>query len=326
MLRRRHLLAGGLVVTALPQALRAAPGVQRDSRVLMGTRVDITLDEPDPGRRLAALGAAWAEMQRLEALLSRYRAGNPVAALAHAAGGAPLAVPPELHAVLSAAQAMARRSDGAFDVTVGALDGWDFDPGHPRAPSRADVARALTLVGHDDLHLAPGTAQLRKRGMKLDLGGIAKLPILAAGLATLQAHGVRHAMLNGGGDVLVAGQLQGRPWRIGVRDARAPARLAGTLALTEGFVASSGDYERCFELNGQRYHHILNPRTGQPTAGPHGVALVGRDLAALNGLGAALMVTGSRHGRSLMVPGVDALVFERDAAPWATPGMQRQLG
>ena len=163
--------------------------------------------------------------------------------------------------------------------------------------------------------------------MRIDLGGIAKLPILQAGLRVLKDHGIRNAMLNGGGDVLVSGQLQGRDWRVGLRDPRAPERILGTVNLSEGFVAASGDYERFFIRDGQRFHHILDPHTGQPTSGPHGVALIARTLEDINGLGAAIMVAGAEAGRTMLKPlkSVDALIVEPDQGLWLSPGMAQRL-
>jgi len=331
MLSRRAFGAAlPLLATALYlRPALADPQVQRASRPLMGTQLDITVQAADAEQRRLALQAAFAEMERLAGMMSRYRAASLVAALQRAAGQDEVAVPDEMFAVLQMAKAMARRSGGAFDPTIGALAEWNFDPARPAMPTPAQLARELPLVDHRDLLLDERamTARLRRPGMRLDLGGIAKLPILAAGMQTLRRHGIEHAMLNGGGDVLVRGQLQGRDWRIGLRDPRAPAQLLGTLALSEGWVAASGDYERCFERAGRRYHHILDPQSGQPSQGPHGVVLVARRLEAINGLGAAIMVAGAEAGRRWLAqsPEVDALIAERDGRLWQSPGMTARL-
>ena len=143
----------------------------------------------------------------------------------------------------------------------------------------------------------------------------------------LQKHGVQNAMINGGGDVLVHGQLNGRPWRVGLRDPRQPERLLGVVALNRGFVAASGDYERYFMHQGKRLHHILDPRTGYPSQGPHGVALVSEQLDAINGLGAAIMVAGAAAGRARLqqARGVDALIVDADHSLWLSPGMAQRL-
>nr|WP_316638497.1 FAD:protein FMN transferase [uncultured Roseateles sp.] len=334
--RRRWLAALPLLVTGLylnPGLARGeAAGVHQASRPLMGTRLDITVQCTDALAAGRAMDAAFAEMARLAGLMSRYpdsRGTSAVHALHEAAGRRPLPMAPEMMQVLNMAKAMSQRSAGAFDITVGVFDAWSFDPDQERIPSAAEIAREIPLVNHRDLIVDDklASAYLRRSGMRIDLGGIAKLPILRAGLSVLQGHGLRSAMLNGGGDVLVSGQLQGRDWRVGVRDPRDPSRLLGVVGLSEGFVAASGDYERCFVRHGRRYHHILDPKTGQPTQGPHGVTLVSPSLEAINGLGAAIMVAGARSGRELLAPlaGVDALIVESDRRLWLSPGMARRL-
>ncbi|MDT4874611.1 FAD:protein FMN transferase [compost metagenome] len=113
---------------------------------------------------------------------------------------------------------------------------------------------------------------------------------------------------------------------MGVRDPRAPARLLGVLAVSDAVVASSGDYERCFVANGRRYHHLLDPATGMPAAGPHGVTLVASQAAAVNGLGAALMVAGESAAAGLLggTTGLDALIVG-NGKPWTTVGMRHRL-
>lgn len=339
--RRRFALAlpllgampGVALSGAQPWAEAPAAGPQRASRTLMGTRVDIVADggaRADAGRLRVAIERAFAEMERLEALLSRYRPDSAVRRIGAAAGRHPVAVPPEVLSVLHSAQRLHRESGGAFDATVGALGGWHFEPAREAVPAPAEIAQALRLVGAQGLRIDEhaGTAYLERPGMALDLGGIAKLPILEAGLRTLAREGVGNALVNGGGDVLVAGQLQGRPWRVGVRDPRAPERLLGALDVSDGgVVASSGDYERGFVRAGRRLHHVLDPHTGWPTTGVHGVALLARSVEAVNGWGAALMVQGpgaapawcARH------PGVEAMVAGTDGTLWRSPGMAAAL-
>lgn len=328
--RRRLLVGLPLLATALfLKPALADPRVRQASRSLMGTRVDITVQAGSGDIPEAAMAAAFTEMARLSDLMSRYRVSSAVSALHLAAGLQPVAMAPEMMQVLKMASHMSERSQGAFDITVGAFHGWNFDPAQTTIPDAAEIARELPLVNYRDLILdeKSANAYLRRRGMRVDLGGIAKLPILQAGMQVLKRHGIADAMINGGGDVLVSGQLQGRDWRVGLRDPHAPERIVGVLDLNEGFVAASGDYERCFVRNGRRYHHILDPKSGQPSLGPHGVTLVSRKLEDINGLGAAIMVAGAETGRHLLEPlkGVDALIVESDQRLWLSPGMARRL-
>ena len=330
--RRRLVMALPLLggVAWSPNAgARGAP--QRASRALMGTQVDIVADGGDAPTLNAAIERAFAEMQRLAALMTRYQPDSAVSQINRAAGIHPVAVPPEVMAVLLAARRVSDDSGGAFDPTVGALKAWNFaDGAQHTVPSRRLIERQRQLVDAQGLVCDPraGTAFLQRRQMAIDLGGIAKLPILEAGLRTLQEHGVSNALVNGGGDVLATGLLQGRPWRVGLRDPEAPQRLLGVVPLTGGaVVASSGDYERFFWHQGRREHHILDPRTGWPTRQVHGVSLLARSAAEVNGLGAALMVQGLERGQDLLAgrPGVEALIVTAAHSTWRTAGMEKAL-
>ena len=316
--------AGATAVTGPAPALRT-------SHTLMGTRVDIAVTGLDADTLRHATQRAVAEMQRLEALMSRYQPASVVGRINAAAGIAPVAVPPEVMAVLRSAQQLAATSGGAFDVTVGALKSWNFGVGEKMAPSASELARQLAFVGARGLVLdaQAGTAFLARQGMALDLGGIAKLPILDAGMRVLRSAGIQNAMVNGGGDVLTHGLWQGRPWRVGLRDPRAPERLLGVVEAPAGpsVVASSGDYERYFFQDGQRLHHVLNPRTGRPTTGVHGVSLVARDVAAVNGLGAAMMVQGLAAGKTMAMrtPDLAVLMAGHDGTVWQSAPMAALL-
>lgn len=325
----------GLLPIAAALLALAAVGLARAARVdearpLMGTVVEISAEAGDETALRAAVAAAFGEMERLIVIMNHYDPASVVTAINEAAGGRAVPAPPELMAVLTMAQRLSERTNGAFDITVGSLRGWRFRPGEVRLPSRPEIARQLGLVDYRKLELDPrsGTAFLARAGMRIDLGGIAKLYIVHAGLRALERGGVTRAMVNGGGgDLEVIAPAGSRPWRVGVRDPRAPDRLLGVLELTRGFVASSGDYERFFLKDGKRYHHILDPRTGFPSEGPQGVTLTGADLDAVNGLSVAIMVLGKEYGIRLIraAPGLEGLIIDRDGTTWMSPGFRARL-
>jgi FAD:protein FMN transferase len=331
--RRRFAIATamGACLAGWPIAgqSRAKPVRRRESRPLMGTQVDIAAVADDPVRLHTAQAAAFDRMSRLVSMMSHYEATSRVAAINLAAGLQPIPIEQDLMQVLAMAQRVSERSGGAFDVTIGSVGRWHFDPQHPQMPSPGHIAAHLSVVGWRNLVLDDrgGTAYLTRRGARIDLGGIAKLPILQAGLDTLRQHGITDALINGGGDVVAMTAPASRPWRVGIRDPRQPDRLLAALDVRDGFVASSGDYERFFVRNGKRYHHVLDPKTGYPTQGPHGVTLVGRDLASVNGLGAAAMVLAESAGRDLIrsTPDVDALIAGSDGSLWSTPQLRQRL-
>lgn len=325
LVRSIPLLACGLVI---PPVL-AKTDIYQASRILMGTQLELTLQNADSQLMTFAANAAFLEMTRLADMMSRYRSDSMLNAINLAAGLQPVNISSELMQVLKMAKALAVASQGAFDSTVGTLKNWNFDAAHPSIATPQQIAEQLPLIGSHALVLDErrSTAYLTKRGMRLDLGGIAKLPILQAGMKKLLELGVSNAMLNGGGDVLVQGQLNNRNWRIGLRDPRQPEKLLGTISLNKGFVASSGDYERFLIQDGKRLHHILDPKTGYPTQGPRGVTLVSESLEKINGLGTAIMVNGAQAGRTKIrqLLGVDAFIVDRDNQLWTSQGMARRL-
>jgi thiamine biosynthesis lipoprotein len=262
----------------------------RDARPLMGTAVEIIAEGADERSLAAAAEGAFREMQRLTDIMSHYDPASVVSAINRAAGVRWVAVPPELAEVLAQARRVSQRTGGAFDVTVG---------GSP--------------VDYRKLRLQDNRVFLPEKGMRIDLGGIAKLYILEAGRRVLEARGVRRALVNGGGDVVV--HSDGAPWKVGVRDPRAPQRLLGTVSLASGAVASSGDYERP--------RHILDPRTGEPAQGMRGVTLVAREVEAVNGLGPAIMVLGLEAGKRLVeAAAVEGLLVDDAGKLWTSPGLR----
>ncbi len=301
-----------------------------DARPLMGTLVSVTVEGPRRDVLERGMNDAYREMSRLSDMMNHYNPDSVVSAINRQAGKQPVKVPRELMEVLLAARRVSERSDGALDITVGSLTGWRFNPEQPGIPSPEQIRRALPLVNfrHVILDEASRTVMLAQPGTRIDLGGIAKLYILDAGMRTLKQRGITNAMINGGGDVIVIGEHRGRPWRIGIRHPRRDGTLLGAVELTRGWVVTSGDYERYFFRDGKRYHHILDPRTGYPAEGPQQVTLVADDVELINGYSLAIMVRGEEWGRDLIArtPGLlSGLIVSHDGRVWASPGMDKFL-
>lgn len=347
MHRRRCLAALASAAAALPAVALATPrsfGAGRSpmttssQRLLMGTRVDMIVAAVPPALAEEAQAKAWSRMEALAWEMSRYEAGNSLAQLAERAGGGQvLPVSLELGDVLGAALQRARDTGGLYDPTVGRYKDWDFRPGHEREAS-ADALRAQRdLQGWRHLHLDARRTQARldKAGLQLDLGGVAKLPILQAGLQVLREHGITQALLNGGGDVLTLGQAApDRAWRVAVRDPRQPTRWLGVVDMPRhgAVLAASGDYERSFQGRVRRCHHILDPRTGEPSQGLHGLALLADSVGAVNAWGPAMMVAGPTRARQWgrHLAGVELLLAgpgegQGRESLWMSQGWQQRL-
>ena len=247
----------------------------RERRLLMDTLVTITAHgsegaDPSPG-----VAAAFARMAEVEATFSSYRAGTPLARLNQSGE---LASPsPELRRVLAGALDLSTRAGGRYDPTLGAIsDLWGFGPrppkGERRPPPDAALAAALSVSGLEGVTLAPDGLALRA-GLRLDLGGYAKGYAVDEAVRVLREHGLA-ALVDAGGDMACTGpKPDGKPWRVGVRHPRNRERLLGVVSLDGGAVATSGDYERFFEYQGRRYHHLVDPDTGRP-ARHHGQVTV----------------------------------------------------
>jgi FAD:protein FMN transferase len=231
-----------------------------------------------------AIELAITEVQRLEARYSRYRDDSLVSAINRvgAAAGS-LTVDEETAALLDYAETCYRESDGQFDITSGILRcAWRFDSG--RLPSPAEVSHLLGRIGWHRVRWERPRLAFTVPGMEIDFGGIGKEYAADRAAAICWHAGIRHGLVNLGGDVRIIGPLpDGGPWTIGIRDPQRPDTLLGGVLLASGALASSGDYARCLTIDGQRFGHILDPKTGWPVQG----------LAAVSVIADACLVAGS---------------------------------
>jgi len=334
--RRRLLgalgrLAGGtLLLPALwPLPLVARTEAHHSRRLLMGTWVDLSVaDSAQPGLD-QAVQDAFDTMGRLAGEMSRFAPDSRLAELNRQAGRRPVVMPAGMLSLLHVAQRLNTTTAGAFDITVGRLTAGPGGLAEHEIPDDNTVNRALIHIksSHLKLDTSRQTAYIDDPLTQLDLGGIAKLPILEAGLNVLARRSITGAMLNGGGDVLCSARADGQPWRIGLRNPAQPDRLLAVLPLRAGAVASSGDYERYVPHQGLRYHHIIDPATGRPSRGVHGVSLVAAQVAQVNGLGTAAMVAGMAQGAALLQQaGVRrALMMGSDGQLWVSSALAQAL-
>jgi FAD:protein FMN transferase len=213
-----------------------------------------------------AAHTAIGDVLRIEAKYSRYREDSVTAAINRAAGGAAVAIDQETAALLRFGERCHALSGGRFDLTSGVLRrAWDFRRQPPRLPGAAEIAAAHAKVGWARVEWSDRSVRLRDAGMELDFGGIGKEYAADRVAAICMDHGIRHGFVNLGGDVRVIGtQVDGTPWRVGLRHPRRARALIGEVELCDAAVATSGDYERYFELDGRRYCHLLDARTARP--------------------------------------------------------------
>lgn len=316
------LLLLGLLLAAAWWRLRPEPGLLRQTRLLMGTTVTIEAAGLDRSSLDAALADAFAEIGSIEALMSPHQPASDVARLSAAPGE--VRVAPATAEVLTCGLEVARRSGGAFDPALGRLKAaWGIEGEEPRVPAAGEIVAALRGIGPDALTLAGTLVRKREPQLAVDLGAIAKGYAVDRAIAVLQTAGVTGGAVNAGGDIRVFGSRQGRPWRIGIQHPRQPGAVLTTLEATDRAVVTSGDYERFFEKDGRRYHHIFDPRTGYPAERCQSVTVLAPTAMLADALATALFVLGPEEGLLLLrdYPGVDALIVAADGRRQATPGL-----
>jgi thiamine biosynthesis lipoprotein len=266
------------------------------------------------------------EALRIERKFSRFREGSVVWEIVRYAGRTPVAADDETVALIEAALDLARLTGGRFDPTVGVMRrAWNFRD--PRIPDDEEIAALLPLVDYRAVSVRGGTVFLRRAGMELDLGGVGKEYAVDRVADLLVAHGVTSALVNFAGDVrTIGGRGDGRPWSIGVADPRAPGRCRFAVRLIGGAgVATSGDYERCFIVNGVRYHHLLDATTGRPARELMSATVVAASTFIAGRIASAAFLLGPREGLALIerVTGVEGCVIDASGAIAASSGMGR---
>lgn len=332
MRRRWAVVALAVAAALLVLSWWSRPQRAERTAVLMDTPVRVVVYAPR-SRAEAAADAAMAEVSRLDLLWDPHQPQSDVARVNAAAGLAPVPVSPETVELASLALQVARESGGAFDPTIRPLSAvWGFGEsasegfvGAHTVPDAAERASALALVNWRDLQVDPdaGTLYLTREGMGLEFGAIAKGYAARLVRDRLAAESVQAALVQLGGSIALLGQRpEGGAWQIAVQHPRLSDQYLATLSLTGGFADTAGDYQRYFEHDGVRYHHILDPATGAPARGMASVTVVAPQGEWADAYATAAFVLGMDEGyRFLVDHGVEGLLVSDRGEVRLTPGM-----
>jgi thiamine biosynthesis lipoprotein len=284
-----------------------------ESLDLMGTRVSVDLwaDDVERGRTLVA--AVLDEYRRIDEAMSTYKAASELSLVNREAATRSVPISAELFGLLRTALELSRLSDGAFDITYESV-GYLYDFRAHSRPSQGDIDALIDAIDYRHVVLDASSQSIRfdRPGVRINLGGIAKGYAVERGAALLREAGIEHALLNAGGDTRVLGDRRGRPWVVGIRHPRVDNEVVTRLPLQDEAISTSGDYERFFEEDGRRYHHIIDPATGEPTEGILSVTVIGPDATMTDGLSTTLFVLGVERGLALIesLRGYEAIVVE----------------
>jgi thiamine biosynthesis lipoprotein len=282
----------------------------------MGSPCELHLHVESPARFEAVAAAARAEIERLEQKYSRYRADSLASRINACAGDRDgILLDAETASLLDYAALAWEQSGGLFDISSGVLRrAWDFRSG--RVPEADEIEALRPLVGWEKVRWQRPRLVLPRAGMELDFGGFVKEYAADRVAALCREQGVRHGLVDLGGDLAVVGpHPDGSPWRVGIRDPRAPERAIASLALAAGGVATSGDYERCMVVEGRRYAHILDPKTGWPVEGLASVTVAASHCLLAGTASTVAMLKGRRAGPTWLDRlGLPSLRIDADGA------------
>lgn len=277
-----------------------------DSQDIMGTRVSVTLWQTDPEQAKQALELAMEQMRRIDSLYSPYRDDSDLSRLNRLAPRAsktdPMPISEEMTRLLDKSLYYGKLTDGAFDITFGSL-GRHYDYRAGQEPSEEQRRELLEAIDYRlvELNRDQQSVYFAHPKVYVDLGGIAKGYAVDRAIAALRKAGIEHASVSAGGDSRLLGDRRGRPWMVGIKNPRDPQAVAITLPLENGAISTSGDYERYFiGPEGERVHHILNPRTGASVTGIASVSVIGPNAFDTDALSTSVFVLGVERGLTLL--------------------------
>lgn len=290
----------------------------------MGTAIHVELWSDDPALARRAGDAVIAEMHRIDRLMSPFKPDSELSRINRDAATRAVPVGAELFALIERSLHFSRLSDGAFDITYAAVGRlYDYRAGVAPDAAALELARGAVGWQHLVLDAAQRSVRFARPGMRIDLGGFAKGHAVDNSIAILKRMGIAHAVVAAGGDSHVLGDRRGRPWSIAVRDPRDARRVVAVLPLRDTSISTSGDYERFFERDGVRHHHLIDPKTGRSPSAVRSVTILANDGLTSEGISKCVFVMGLPRGLRLVesLPGVDAVVVDAAGALHFSAGL-----
>jgi len=305
--------------------------IYKKSKIMMDTVVTITVVSHSENRAEHAINSAFSEIRRLEELFDFYSLDSDVSRINKHAGLYPVTVSHDTLNVLERAYFVSDKTGGAFDVTSGSLLAlYDFSRGIK--PQPYSIEKRLPFVNYKAVHIDrkdPGVF-LEKAGMLIDLGGIVKGYAADRAVETLKKDGIRSGLVAVAGDIRAFGlKPNGKPWKIGIKNPRAEGKdddIMATLDLRDLAISTSGDYERFFILEGERYHHIISPATGYPVRTCRSVSIIAGEGVLADAFATGVFVLGPEKGINLIEKmGFSGLIIDQEGAVHVTSDIREKI-
>ena len=313
-----------VLVSALPRAAHAEWHKRTDT--VMGTRIYVELWDTDAAHGEASIDAVMAEMRRIDDLMSHYKPESQLSQINQHAADAPVVVDKELFDLIKLSTHYSEITEGAFDITYASV-GYLYNYPHHIRPTEEQIKAALPAVNwrnmkFDDAH---HSVFFEHKGMRIDVGGIGKGYAVDRGIEILQKRGIQHAVVTAGGDSRIIGRSHGASaWLVAIRHPDDPNKVVTRIPLSDAAMSTSGDYERYFDENGVRYHHIIDPRTGHSASKVRSATIIGPTATQTDGMSKTAFVLGAEKALEIInrMPEYDAVFVKPDGKVLYSNGLR----
>jgi len=322
-IRFAALLACLVFVGVLPRTAHAEWYKRTDA--IMGTRIYVELWDTDGNHGEAAIDAVMAEMHHIDDLMSHYKPESQLSQINLHAADHPVEVDKELFDLIKLSTHYSEITAGAFDITYASVGYLYNYPDHKR-PTEAQIKAALPAVNWRNMKFdeAHHSVFFEHKGMRIDLGGIGKGYAVDRGIEILQKRGIQHAVVTAGGDTRIIGDHLGRAWLVAIRHPDDPSKVVTRIPLSDAAMSTSGDYERYFDENGVRYHHIIDPKTGHSASKVRSATVIGPTATQTDGMSKTAFVLGPEKALEIInrMPEYDAVFVAPDGKVFYSNGLR----
>jgi thiamine biosynthesis lipoprotein len=303
-----------------------AEWVRRVTDGIMGTRITVELWADDKDKADRAIDAVLDSMRHVDETMSTYKPTSEVSLVNAKAADGPMPITKELFDLLTTAKEYSVITEGAFDITYASV-GYMYDFRNHIRPSEGQIQKALPAVDYRHVLLDPKkqTVQFSQKGVRIDLGGIAKGYSVDRGIEVLKSLGFTRAYVSAGGDSRIIGDRFGKPWMVGIRDpTKGEGAVITRIPLVDAAISTSGDYERYFEEDGVRYHHIIDPHTGHLASKVRSATIIGPNATRTDGLSKTAFVLGPEKAMEIYnrIDDIDVIIVKLDGTVIHSKGLE----
>ena len=300
---------------------------QTEDAAIMGTTIRVEVWHEDQVLRQQAIDKVLDEMERVNQLMSPYIEDSQLSKINKFAHESPVEVDKDLFKVIERSLEISRLTDGAFDITYASV-GHLFNYRKEIKPSDDEIEQAKEFIDYKNVVLNKTnlTVEFLKQGVKIDLGGIAKGFAVDQSIQHLKNIGIKHALVSAGGDTRLLGDRRGRAWLVGIRDPANTEEIIVMLPLQDEALSTSGDYERFFVEDGEKYHHIIHPSTGKSASEVRSASILANDSTTTDALSTSVFVMGAQKGLELLnfLEGIEGVIVDQQGKLYYSNGLQQE--